>query len=175
LRRSRSPYHTLYSGTLTATRVVTLSGAAANAGRAFKITRTADGAFNLTIGSSLTFLRQDEWCVVVSDGSAWYLESRGRLKPDHRQETIATDAAFTLTPYSSAQRILHTGTLTANRTVTLSTTNAFAGLTFRITRTGGGAFNLNVGTGPLKALATNTWGEFTYDGSAWYLSAYGAL
>lgn len=92
-----------------------------------------------------------------------------------RQETIATDAAFTLTTITNAPNVRHTGTLTANRAVTLSTTNAFRGAKFRITRTGGGAFTLDVGTGPLKSLATNTWAEIEYDGTAWYLAAYGAL
>ena len=59
--------------------------------------------------------------------------------------------------------------------MTLSTTNAYSGARFRISRTGGGAFTLDVGTGPLKALATNTWGEFVYDGAAWRLGASGAL
>lgn len=90
-------------------------------------------------------------------------------------QTLATDVAFTLTPHTSPTETVHTGTLTADRAVTLSTTNAVTGMKFLITRTGGGAFNLNVGTGPLKALATNTWGEVTYNGTAWYLSRYGAL
>ena len=60
--------------------------------------------------------------------------------------------------------------------MTLDTTGAVAGVTkFRITRTGGGAFNLNVGTRPLKALATDKCAEFVYDGSAYYLAAYGTL
>jgi hypothetical protein len=43
------------------------------------------------------------------------------------------------------------------------------GRTFRIVRTANatGAFNLNVGTGPLKALAVSTWCDVTYNGSAW--------
>lgn len=91
------------------------------------------------------------------------------------QATIATDADVTLTVGTNAERIRHTGTLTADRSVTLATAGAVAGAIFRITRTGTGSFSLNVGTGPLKALATNTWAEFVYDGSAWYLAAYGAL
>ena len=90
-------------------------------------------------------------------------------------KVIATDAAFTLTVAADPRAIRHTGTLTANRAVTLSTTNASAGDKFQISRTGGGAFNLNVGTGPLKALATNTWCEVTYNGSAWFVSQYGTL
>lgn len=85
--------------------------------------------------------------------------------------TISSDADVTLA--AADRSILHTGTLTANRAMTLPT--GVTGRRLRITRTGSGAFNLNVGTGPLKALATNTWCEVTYDGAAWYLSAYGAL
>jgi len=88
---------------------------------------------------------------------------------------IATDADATLTPGSTGGNVRHSGTLTQDRAITLSTTSAVAGERFKITRTGGGAFNLNIGTGPLKALATNTWCEVVYNGSAWYLSAYGAL
>lgn len=95
-----------------------------------------------------------------------------RVKTDS-YAVVATDAAFTLTPVTDAANIRHTGTLTADRTITLSTTNAYAGATFRVTRTGSGAFNLSVGG--LKNLATNSWAEVVYDGSAWYLAAYGTL
>lgn len=91
------------------------------------------------------------------------------------QATVNTDADFTLTPGTSAPVQKHTGTLTADRAVTLSTTGATRSTVYRITRTGAGAFNLNVGTGPLKALATNTWADFQFDGTAYYLAAYGAL
>lgn len=106
--------------------------------------------------------------LVMSDGTGWNRMIDGYA-------TVSSNADFTLTPLTSANLIRHTGTLTANRAVTLSTTGARAGHRFRITRTGSGAFNLNVGTGPLKALIQNTWCEVVYDGSAWYLSAYGAL
>jgi hypothetical protein len=102
-----------------------------------------------------------------SDGTSWRRASRSGA------QTVATDAAFTLTTLTSAEEQKHTGTLTANRTVTLSATNAHTGSRFRITRTGSGAFNLDIGG--LKNLATNTWCEVIYDGAAWYLAAYGAL
>jgi hypothetical protein len=66
-------------------------------------------------------------------------------------------------------------TLTNNRNVTLDTTDAYEGQTFKIIRTAAGAFNLNVGTGPLKALAADEWCEVIYDGSEWSLSQYGVL
>lgn len=66
-------------------------------------------------------------------------------------------------------------TLTADRTVALSTAEARNGDTFHIFRTGGGVYELRVGDGPLKALATDTWGIFRFDGAAWNLVAYGSL
>lgn len=104
-----------------------------------------------------------------SSNTAWLLFSATQTG----YATVATDADFTLTPITSAPNQRHTGTLTANRAITLSTTNAYAGMKFRITRTGTGAFNLSVGG--LKNLTTNTWCEVTFDGTAWYLSAYGTL
>ena len=84
------------------------------------------------------------------------------------------DAAVTLTPGQSAPTQRWATTLTADRAVTLST-SSWTGAKFRIVRTGGGAFNLNVGTGPLKALAANTWADVEFDGSAWVLTGYGSL
>lgn len=87
--------------------------------------------------------------------------------------TVNTDASLTLTPMISAETLLHTGTLTANRTITLSTTNAYVGARFRVVRTGGGAFTLSVGG--LKSLGIGSWAEVMYDGSLWVLVAYGTL
>lgn len=104
---------------------------------------------------------------LVGDGTGWLHAGQGG------HTTVASNAAFTLTPLTSAPNILHTGALTANRTVTLSTTNARPGSWFAITRTGAGAFNLDIGG--LKSLVQNTWCVVKYDGSAWFLAAYGAL
>lgn len=89
--------------------------------------------------------------------------------------TIATDAAASIDILATQSRlqVFHTGTLTADRAITLGTANAATGATIRITRTGSGAFNLSVGG--LKNLATGTWCEVVYNGSAWSLTAYGAL
>lgn len=87
-------------------------------------------------------------------------------------QTIATDAAFTLTPNSSGQTVLHSGVLTAARIVTLAAGQR--GDWFHITRTGAGAFNLDVGG--LKNLVQNTWCLVRVNAAgAWYLAAYGAL
>jgi hypothetical protein len=85
------------------------------------------------------------------------------------------DAAKTLQARVDSETQIWATTLTADRAVSLSTTGAYAGAKFHIARPAAGAFNLNVGTGPLKALAADTWCEVTYDGSAWALTKYGAL
>lgn len=102
------------------------------------------------------------------NGTAWVNSNNPTV------QTIGSNAAFTITPNSSGQETLHTGTLTANRAVTLAASQP--GDWCRITRTGAGAFTLDVGTGPLKSLATNTWGIFiTNAAGAWYLASYGTL
>lgn len=102
-------------------------------------------------------------------GDAQYLQHVSGDNGD-TSSTIAPRAA------ESTQRWL--SPLTATRTVTLNTAGATSGSRFRIVRGAAatGAFNLNVGTGPLKALtAAGQWCDVEYDGAAWVLSAYGAL
>ena len=85
---------------------------------------------------------------------------------------------LTLTSGVSAKVVIYDTAITTTRTVALSTTNAAKGDVFRIVRTANctGAFNINVGTGPLKSLtAAGQWCDVTYDGSAWYLTAAGSL
>jgi hypothetical protein len=87
------------------------------------------------------------------------------------------DAAVTVTTGTSAKNVVYDAPITADRAVALSTSQVWPGAQFRVTRAvaATGAFNVNVGTGPLKALAAGTWCEVTYNGSAWVLTAYGAL
>jgi hypothetical protein len=111
-------------------------------------------------------------CVLTGTPGTWQ-----PLRDHGSMQTVSTGLAFTLTPGTSAHRTLYTAPIAADRAVTLSTTGALIGLSYRITRTAAstGAFNLNVGSGPLKALTPGTWCEVVYDGSAYALSAYGAL
>ncbi|RFC66438.1 hypothetical protein DYI37_03065 [Fulvimarina endophytica] len=112
--------------------------------------------------------------VIQRKGGVWVSRTIAEFKADLRkQATVTTDAAFTLTYGTSAEEQRHTGTLTADRTITLATSGAVNGARFRVTRTGPGNFNLSLGG--LKNLATNTWAEVVYDGTAWYLAAYGTL
>lgn len=67
-----------WSTTLTADRTATLA-AATQPGAAFRIVRTGAGAHNLTIGSGVATLVQNEWCDVVWSGAAWVATAKGSL------------------------------------------------------------------------------------------------
>ena len=66
-------------------------------------------------------------------------------------------------------------TLTANRTLTLSTVGAFNGLSLRVVRTAGSGGAFTVDVGGLKSLATAQWCEVVYNGSSWELLQFGSL
>jgi hypothetical protein len=66
-------------------------------------------------------------------------------------------------------------TLTANRTITLNTTDAINGDTFRIVRTGLGAFTLDVGGLKTMPSATAAFTDVSFNGTAWKLTGYGTL
>lgn len=134
--------------------------------------------------AELGLVGDDDLSLKVSpDGAAWttaLVVDRGDggvfMRPAcGGQTSVATDANFTLQVRVDPEEIRHTGTLTATRAVTLSSTDAHAGARFRIVRHGGGAFALNVGSGPLRALASGDWAEFVFDGAGWYVAAAGSL
>ncbi len=85
------------------------------------------------------------------------------------------DTGQTLTVGTDAPVQRWATTLTANRTVTCSTTGAANGDTFRVVRTGLGAFTLDVCG--LKTIASGTaaFVDVAYDGASWRLTGYGAL
>lgn len=88
------------------------------------------------------------------------------------------DAAATLSVGVSSTTQVWATALTADRSVTLNTFGAKNGDRFRILRKSSatGAFNLNVGAGPLKAMGTaGSFADVEFDGSAWVLTAYGVI
>jgi len=97
------------------------------------------------------------------------------LQPRNTVGSDVGDADVTLTVGSSAPIQQYATTLTVNRTVTLSTTGAVDGDSFRVVRTGLGAFTLDVGGLKTIASATAAFVDVSYDGSAWVLTGYGAL
>lgn len=97
-----------------------------------------------------------------------------------KQSTIladAGDAAYTYSNVTSPQTIVYNTPITANRAVALSTTAPIAGTEVHVVRTAAatGAFTVNVGTGPLAALAAGEWCIVKYNGTAWILTAKGSL
>lgn len=84
------------------------------------------------------------------------------------------DANVTLTVGGEFEHQKFATTLTANRTVTLSTTNANNGDHFRIVRTGLGAFTLDVGGLKTIPSATAAFVDVMFD-TAWRLDGYGTL
>jgi len=85
------------------------------------------------------------------------------------------DTSQTLTAGVDAPTQRWATALTANRTVTLSTTNAGNGDTFRVVRTGLGAFTLDVGGLKTIPSATAAFVDVAFDGTTWILAGYGTL
>lgn len=109
---------------------------------------------------------------VTGDGTNW------RRTRETGSATISTDAGhtFTWTYLSGAPVTRGNAVLTADRTVTLSTTGAVNGARARFVRLGAGAFNWNIAGATTKALgAANTYCEFEYDGTHWNLIGNGSL
>lgn len=84
------------------------------------------------------------------------------------------DVSLTLDPTSDSGIQVFDSALTANRTVTLGTATAALGDSFKIKRTGAGAFNLDVG-GIKTLTAAGQWCEVAYGGAGWELISAGTL
>ncbi len=85
------------------------------------------------------------------------------------------DADVTLTPGKSCPNQLYATTLTANRTVTLSTTSAFESAHFRVVRSALGAYTLAIGALVTIPISTPAWAEVHYLDGAWRLTGYAQL
>jgi hypothetical protein len=167
--------------TLTAGRFAVLT--AGESGDRFLIKRSAGGAQLLTLGTiNSDVLGQQQWADIrYKPAAAGYdVYARGNLNDINHPAVSADngDAAATLQAGANEQTQLWNTPLTADRAVTLATTSTPNGSKFRIVRGSGatGAHNLNVGTGPLKALGSaSTWVDVEYNGSAWIETASGSL
>jgi hypothetical protein len=155
---------------------VTLGGATAGqlAGMHFSCARNLSelASYSTPLNGMLVWSARDFGNVPVvysSVASAWLPMETNSVSGDKG------DSAATLTPGLSHKTNVWATTLAADRAVTLSTTAARSGSKFRIVRTADGAFNLNVGTGPLAALVEDEWCDVEYNGSAWILTAKGSL
>jgi hypothetical protein len=127
----------------------------------------ADTCTNITVG--VNHLRGCPSPLALGTGTGHKLAQLNEISADRG------NADTTLLHYSE-QTQLHNTALTVARAVTLPGANVKA--RFRIVRGGSatGAFNLNVGTGPLKALtAAGQWCDVESDGTAYRLVASGSL
>jgi len=111
----------------------------------------------------------------VTDYRAGLWGSHGPAERLSRVSADRADTSQTLTVGTDATTQRWATTLTANRTVTLSTTGAINGDRFRIVRTGLGAFTLDVGGLKTVPSATAAWVDVEFTGSAWVLTGYGTL
>lgn len=129
-------------------------------------TITLFGAGNMTLRSGVRYF-------FIKDGAVW----REMTSFPLGVTSNVGDNAKTLQARIDPEVQRYNAPITADRAVALSTTGAYAGARFRVVRSAAstGAFNVNVGTGPLKALGIGQWVDVDYDGSAWFVSAFGSL
>jgi hypothetical protein len=131
-----------------------------------------NGATIVTVNAGNIKLRNGFPYFFRNEGAIW----RELLPPQPLGVTANVgDASKSIQTRVDEDTQIWSTTLTADRTVTLDTTGVYPGAKFRIARPAAGAFNLNVGSGPLKALPAGSWCDVEYNGSAWVLTAYGAL
>jgi len=107
----------------------------------------------------------------------YYMNRWRALDGDRGVSADAGNAAASYDRNSLYRTLRYATPITADRAVSLSTTNMGNGDKLRVVRTTAatGAFNVNVGTGPLKALAAGQWCDVEFNGSAWMLTAFGSL
>ncbi len=98
---------------------------------------------------------------------------KGSLFKDKGVENIRGDADVTIDMGTGAKNQIFGTSLTADRTVTLSTTNANYGDTIRFVRYAGGSFNLNIGG--IKTLAANQYCTIMWSGFTYRLLEFGDL
>lgn len=84
------------------------------------------------------------------------------------------DAAVTMGRVVNAV-VIYAVPITANRAVTLNTTDPETGDAVRVVRSAGATGGFTVGLGALKTLTAGQFAEAVYDGSAWVLTSFGSL
>lgn len=144
------------------------------------ITGTPPSGFSAPVsGAALTVSLADVNISSPADGDVLRYDATSSkwVNDKGSTATIGSDAAgtFTWTKGTNAPTQYLNAAITADRTVTLSTTNARDGDRVRFTRATAatGAFNWVIGG--LKNLGAGTWCEITYVSSAWVLTAAGSL
>lgn len=121
---------------------------------------------------------------IIGFTNPYDLEQTDNPVPSPLNSNVSTDngdAAKTLSSNTSESTQVWATPLTAPRTVTLNrlsdSPNSTHGARFHIVRTAAatGVSALNVGSGPLKALAVGQWCDVELRGNTWVLTAFGSL
>ncbi len=129
-----------------------------------------------TLPSATNYAKKLAWVSDLHDGLPDYVMSDGT-----RWKLVNTDAAFTTTnsnvdrtiyPFVNAPVQIAKGTLSAGRTWTISTTNAYQGMQFTVKREAGGLFSLLVNS---IGIGLNSWADFVFDGTNWVQTRSGGL
>lgn len=126
-------------------------------------------------------LRKYAWVTDLFDGNPDYVISNGAVWKPVRPLAVNTvanaNANMSLSALANAPTQILAGTLSAQRTVTLTTTLAYSGARFRIKREAGGLVSLLVNSVStlVGTLSASTWADFEFDGTAWKQTASGGL
>lgn len=124
----------------------------------------------------VAYPRYYAWCtdlfggagdMCLSDGANWR-----PVRPFSLQSVANSNVDMTLTCMANAPTVVMQGALTLPRNVTLSTTYAYRGASFRVKREATGLSALLVNS---VGLALNSWADFEYNGTAWVQTASGGL
>jgi hypothetical protein len=136
------------------------------------------GVFTVaTLPDPTQYPKQYLWVTDLHDGQPDYVLSDGLnwkpVRPLASRIIANADAGMTLQALTNSPTQVLRGSLTANRTVTLSTTRAYSGAKFRIKREATGLFGLVIGS--LGSMGLSSWMDMEYDGTQWVQTASGGL
>jgi hypothetical protein len=130
-----------------------------------------------TLPDASQFYRQYAWVTDLHDAQPDYVLSDGvnwkPVRPLAARIVANADSAMTLQALVNSPTQVLRGAITANRTLTLSTTRAYSGAKFRVKREATGLFGVVIGA--LGTLALNSWMDMEYDGTQWVQTASGGL
>jgi hypothetical protein len=129
-----------------------------------------------TLPSAALYPKMLAWVTDLHDGMPDYLMSDGTRWKETNADAAAIIANgntnLTLNPFLNAPIQIVQGTLTAQRTCTINSTNAYSGQGFTIKREAGGLFNLVINT---VGIGLNSWADFVFNGSSFVQVRTGGL
>lgn len=177
------------AGPATFDKTVTLLPAGAVAGDRVTLYRTDPSAFRWrvqqSVGGVMTTVvdlpgSSVAWAELTFDGALWFLSGYAQAQRKRVAAARTADTSFNLQKGVTEDVVRIAGPLTANRTVTLFSAGALAGDEIEVVRTDTSFYSVTVQrqNGSVVRVLPNgvqSWARFVFDGSSWFLSAYGQL